>query len=203
MNRLEALHTLGLEEGASVDDIRIAYRETAQILHPDKFIENKKLQDRATEQFKRLQDAYRFLMDDAPKASATATRGRRGQASGEPQVSAFTEDEVEYNSIHARLAGITAARTQLVAQRDVVADERRTGLYMVVIGAVMVLLTMRRAFGLLGVISAIGLTLAVWGVTRMIACQRSLTTLDEHLDGLSSQRRQLESQLDEFEVVYE
>ena len=33
MNRTEALHILGLEDDATADDIKIAYRETVQILH--------------------------------------------------------------------------------------------------------------------------------------------------------------------------
>ena len=61
MNRLEALRTLGLDEDATDEDIKTAYRETAQILHPDRFATNKKLQERATEQFKNLQEAYDYL----------------------------------------------------------------------------------------------------------------------------------------------
>ena len=68
MNRLEALRALGLDEDATDEDIKTAYRETAQILHPDRFATNKKLQDRATEQFKNLQEAYDFL---------TSSKGRR------------------------------------------------------------------------------------------------------------------------------
>ena len=58
MNRTEALRILGLDNDATADDIKAAYKETAQILHPDRFAGNKKLQDRATEQFKNLQEAY-------------------------------------------------------------------------------------------------------------------------------------------------
>lgn len=65
MNRTEALHILGLEDDATADDIKIAYRETVQILHPDKFAGNEKLQNRATEQFKRLQEAYDLLSSGA------------------------------------------------------------------------------------------------------------------------------------------
>ena len=65
MNRTEALHILGLEDDATADDIKIAYRETVQILHPDKFAGNEKLQSRATEQFKRLQEAYDLLSSGA------------------------------------------------------------------------------------------------------------------------------------------
>ena len=61
MDRAEALRALGLEPGASAADIKAAYREMAQILHPDRFAANSKLQDRATEQFKNLQEAYEAL----------------------------------------------------------------------------------------------------------------------------------------------
>ena len=69
MNRKEALRILGLDDDATGDDIKAAYKETAQILHPDRFAGNKKLQDRATEQFKNLQEAYEFL---------TSGKGARG-----------------------------------------------------------------------------------------------------------------------------
>ena len=77
MNRTEALHILGLEDDATADDIKIAYRETVQILHPDKFAGNEKLQSRATEQFKRLQEAYDLL-----SSGASGGRGGRGARSG-------------------------------------------------------------------------------------------------------------------------
>lgn len=74
MNRTEALHILGLEDDATADDIKIAYRETVQILHPDKFAGNEKLQNRATEQFKRLQEAYDLLSSAQAAAVAAAVR---------------------------------------------------------------------------------------------------------------------------------
>ena len=58
MNRNEALRLLGLSADAASEEVKAAYRETAQILHPDRFASNKKLQERATEQFKNLQEAY-------------------------------------------------------------------------------------------------------------------------------------------------
>ena len=76
MNRNEAFHILGLEDDASADDIKVAYRETVQILHPDKFAGNEKLQSRATEQFKRLQEAYELLT-----SSSGSRRGRGSSAS--------------------------------------------------------------------------------------------------------------------------
>ena len=201
MNRTEALHILGLEDDATADDIKIAYRETVQILHPDKFAGNEKLQSRATEQFKRLQEAYDLL-------SSGASGGRSGSSSGASSSSgaarAWTEveDGAEVESlteaeIKARLAGIAAARAQLVAQRDTVSDERRNGLAMAAIGAVATLLTIRRPFGILGMIAAVAGTATVWGIIQFLGAQRNLNTLNEHLAKLTEERKEYEALLEE------
>ena len=104
MNRNEALRLLGLSADATSEEVKAAYRETAQILHPDRFASNKKLQERATEQFKNLQEAYEVL---------TSGKGSSARARG---TIASSAEEAEIN---ARLAGISAARKQLLTQRDV------------------------------------------------------------------------------------
>lgn len=210
MNRTEALHILGLEDDATADDIKIAYRETVQILHPDKFAGNEKLQNRATEQFKRLQEAYDLLTSGSGGGrSARAGRSSRSGASSGPATSsgaacAWTEVEdgveVEYLTeaeIKARLAGIAAARAQLVAQRDTVSDERRNGLAMAAIGAVATLLTIRRPFGILGMIAAVAGTATVWGIIQFLGAQRNLNTLNEHLAKLTEERKEYEALLEE------
>mgnify|MGYP000046065984 FL=1 len=210
MNRTEALHILGLEDDATADDIKIAYRETVQILHPDKFAGNEKLQNRATEQFKRLQEAYDLLTSGSGGGrSARAGRSSRSGASSGPATSAgaaraWTEVEdgveVEYLTeaeIKARLAGIAAARAQLVAQRDTVSDERRNGLAMAAIGAVATLLTIRRPFGILGMIAAVAGTATVWGIIQFLGAQRNLNTLNEHLSKLTEERKEYEALLEE------
>lgn len=210
MNRTEALHILGLEDDATADDIKIAYRETVQILHPDKFAGNEKLQNRATEQFKRLQEAYDLLTSGSGGGrSARAGRSSRPGASSGPATSsgaarAWTEVEdgveVEYLTeaeIKARLAGIAAARAQLVAQRDTVSDERRNGLAMAAIGAVATLLTIRRPFGILGMIAAVAGTATVWGIIQFLGAQRNLNTLNEHLAKLTEERKEYEALLEE------
>lgn len=204
MNRNEALNILGLEDDASADDIRVAYRETVQILHPDKFSGNEKLQSRATEQFKRLQEAYELLT-----SSSGSRRGRGSSASSSAPRSSgaarsWTETEgdleVEYLTeaeIKARLAGIAAARAQLVAQRDTVTDERRNGLAMAGIGAVAAFFTIRRPFGIFGFIAAMAVPAAIWGVVQAISAQRNLNTLNEHLAKLTEERKEYEALLDE------
>ena len=206
MNRNEALHILGLNDDATADDIKIAYRETVQILHPDKFAGNEKLQTRATEQFKRLQEAYELLCSNTGRRGRSGSDGSRGSSAGSSTGAArsWTETEgdveVEYvteDEIRARLAGIAAARAQLVAQRDTVSYERRNALVRAGIAAEAAFFTIRRPFGIMGVIAAMAVPAAIWGVVQAIGAQRNLNTLNEHLAQLTEERKEYEALLEE------
>lgn len=217
MNRSEALHILGLNEGATQQEIKEAYREAVQIMHPDKFAGNKKLQARATEQFKYLQEAYDVLKSSPGRTAGGRTgAGGRGSSSGGRSSSAsassgtrgaarsYTVEEdgtqVEYltvEEIKARLAGIAAARAQLVAQKDALEDERRNGVIMAVIGGVATLLTIRRPFGIFGAIAAVASAATVWGVIKIWSSQQSINTLDKHLAELKRERQEYEALLDD------
>lgn len=204
MNRNEALNILGLEDDASADDIKVAYRETVQILHPDKFAGNEKLQSRATEQFKRLQEAYELLTSSngGRRARGSSASSSAPRSSGAARSWTETEGDVEVEylteaEIRARLSGIAAARAQLVAQRDTVTDERRNGLAMAGIGAVAAFFTIRRPFGIFGFIAAMAVPAVIWGVVQAISAQRNLNTLNEHLAKLTEERKEYEALLDE------
>lgn len=205
MNRNEALHILGLEDDATAEDIKVAYRETVQILHPDKFAGNEKLQNRATEQFKRLQEAYELLSSGSGGSSRAARRGGSSSPSASGAAARSWKEtegdvEVEYLTeaeIKARLAGIAAARAQLVAQRDTVSDERRNGLAMAAIGGVATLLTIRRPFGIFGFIAAMAVPATIWGIVQVVSSQRNLNTLNDHLAKLTEERKEYEALIDE------
>lgn len=205
MNRNEALHILGLEDDATAEDIKVAYRETVQILHPDKFAGNEKLQNRATEQFKRLQEAYELLSSGSGGSSRAARRGGPSSPSASGAAARSWKEtegdvEVEYLTeaeIKARLAGIAAARAQLVAQRDTVSDERRNGLAMAAIGGAAALLTIRRPFGIFGFIAAMAVPATIWGIVQVVSAQRNLNTLNDHLAKLTEERKEYEALLDE------
>lgn len=187
MNRTEALRILGLNEDATPEEIKAAYKETVQILHPDRFANNKKLQERATEQFKNLQDAYDFL------SSAKGAKKAGGSSAGSSRASVHSA-EVQ---AEARLAGIKAARTQLVKQRDVVLDERRNGAIMAVVGGIAALLTVRRPFGILGMVAAIASAATVYGIVQVVSAQRTLNTLEEHITDLRAQEKRILKDLGE------
>lgn len=55
-----SLRILGLENGASVADIKKAYKKNALKWHPDKNLGNK---EEATERFKKISSAYIFLTE--------------------------------------------------------------------------------------------------------------------------------------------
>ncbi|MDR0515322.1 MAG: DnaJ domain-containing protein [Coriobacteriaceae bacterium] len=195
MNRTEALRALGLDEDADIADIKAAYKEMAQILHPDRFATSKKLQDRATEQFKNLQEAYDYLTSNK---RSSARRGARSSgtpgASGAGQTAqGSTRPSSARYSYEARLAGIAAARTQLVAQRDALLDSRRNGIIVAAVG-VLVVLVFRHP-----IIMALGPTAAVWGIVQVISAQTAISSLTRHIQELNKEHKRVAQELEDID----
>lgn len=191
MNRIEALRLLGLDEDATDQDIKIAYKETVQILHPDRFASNKKLQERATEQFKNLQEAYEYL------TSSAARKSRRGGTSSmdDDPASRRASARYQHQQAEARLAGIQAARTQLVKQRDALLDERRNALIMMVVGGIVAFIAIRRP-GAFKTIGGIASAAAIWGVVSLLSSQRNINTLNDHIAELRAEEKAILDELD-------
>lgn len=61
------LRTLGLEPGASLEDVKKAFRDLSKVWHPDRFGEDPALQKKAEDQLKAINDAYRQLQDYQPE----------------------------------------------------------------------------------------------------------------------------------------
>ena len=59
---------LGIEKNASEDEIKKAYRKLSRKYHPDANVNNPN-KDKAEEQFKRIQQAYKQIMDERSGAS--------------------------------------------------------------------------------------------------------------------------------------
>ena len=67
---LTHLKTLGLELGASREDVKKAYRDLSKVWHPDRFTEDPALQQKAGEQLKAINDAYQHLKFYEPQLDA-------------------------------------------------------------------------------------------------------------------------------------
>ena len=61
LDPLPHLNTLGLEHGASREDVKKAYRDLSKVWHPDRFAGDPALQRKAEEQLKAINDAYEQL----------------------------------------------------------------------------------------------------------------------------------------------
>jgi curved DNA-binding protein CbpA len=61
--REKCLEVLGLEPAASAQEIKAAYRDLAKVWHPDRFAHDPRLQQKAQEKLKEINDAYRRLLD--------------------------------------------------------------------------------------------------------------------------------------------
>ncbi len=65
---------LGVREGASMDEIKTAYKELAKKYHPDKYVNNP-LGDLAAEKMKEINEAYDYLTKNGGKAGGSQSYG--------------------------------------------------------------------------------------------------------------------------------
>jgi len=61
---------LGLPPGAPKEDVKRAYLDLVQVWHPDRFTHNPRLQKKAEDNVKRINDAYEALKEYEPPAEA-------------------------------------------------------------------------------------------------------------------------------------
>jgi WD40 repeat protein len=80
---------LELPPGASLDEVKEAYRDLAQVWHPDRFANSPRLQQKALEKMKEINEAYDFLKSYQPPAARPEPPPRRpAPAQPEPPRSA-------------------------------------------------------------------------------------------------------------------
>lgn len=206
----EALRLLGLEEGATEADIKLAYKEMAQILHPDKFAGNKKLSERANEQFKMVNEAREVLL--SKKASArigrrpggagssggrTTGAGAGGYGAGGSGAGSYGDyDSEAYDravSLKARLAGIAAAKTQFTAQLDLEFDRRRIATYLLIGGVIGMIVGAK-----IRIVEPFGGTALIWGVVQYFSSQSNIKKMKEHVAELEKDRKKCEKELEKL-----
>lgn len=62
---------LGINEGASEEDIKLAYREMVKKYHPDKYVNNP-LKDLAEEKMREINEAYDYLIKNSGRSSSSS-----------------------------------------------------------------------------------------------------------------------------------
>jgi hypothetical protein len=79
---LDLLHlcaVLGVQPGASVSDVKAAYRDLVQVWHPDRFGKDTRLNTLATEKLKEINEAYSRLMELATPSGYVPMLSRPAQ----------------------------------------------------------------------------------------------------------------------------
>lgn len=66
LDTTQAYRVLGLVPGATMDEVKTAYRDLAQVWHPDRFPDNNRLRDKAQLTLQRINEAYALLRDLPP-----------------------------------------------------------------------------------------------------------------------------------------
>ncbi|WP_297183325.1 J domain-containing protein [uncultured Enorma sp.] len=179
MTRDEALSVLGLEPGVSRAEILAAYRELAQMLHPDKFGENKRLRARAEQQMKRINEARDVLLKAAGASSRGGSASRR-----EGRASADSSPEAILFEATARARAAETARLAVVAQLRTMRERRRSMLVMAGVAAIVAFLFLRVRGGLGAMIASIASMVAVWGVVDAVM-------LSSQVEALKTRSREL------------
>lgn len=150
MTREEALTALGLESGATQEEIAAAYRELAQMLHPDKYGKSKRLRERAEQQMRVINEAR-----DTLTRGCTRSRSTSGSSTSSSQ-DIYLEATARARAAEtARLAVVTSARTM---------NERRQGrITMLAISLVVALISSRLRGTVGALVFSISSMLVVWG----------------------------------------
>jgi len=77
MDPRRAYRVLGLVPGATADEVRTAWHDLAQVWHPDRFPEGRRLRAKAEENLKRINAAYEVLKAFDPATLREPSLARR------------------------------------------------------------------------------------------------------------------------------
>ncbi len=185
----EALRILGLKPGATRAEIQVAYRELAQMLHPDKFADNKKLRARAEQQMRTVNEARDTLLKGAAtnaQGSASARAARSGSSTASRH-RAMTPEEIAFEA-DARAHAAETARLTVAAQARTM-RERRGGMVTMVVIAALVMLVTSRMGGMIGTLAfSVSSMLVVWGIVDIVTLSNQVRVLQARAADLQRQR---------------
>jgi hypothetical protein len=80
MNIEKAYEVLGLKLDASIDDLKLAYRDLVNVWHPDRFLHNPRLKEKAEQQLQEINQAYESLLSFMILAGKEGLNEKNGAA---------------------------------------------------------------------------------------------------------------------------
>ena len=83
--RARCCETLGLKPGAQAHEIKAAYRDLAKVWHPDRFTHDPRLQAKAQEKLKEINEVYRRLLAGPPTPPRAARPATRHESQATPR----------------------------------------------------------------------------------------------------------------------
>lgn len=200
MTRGEALRVLGLDGDPSRHEIASAYRELAQMLHPDKYGSDQRLRRRAEQQMRIINEARDALLKTAPSSRAKgpddAARRHRSARAGAARDPRDIADEADLRARAAEAARI------LVSQEARTLRERRTSMAGLTAVSALVLLVTFRMPGMLGnIVQSVALMLTVWGIYDMVATTHQAGALRGRMRELADERDRARDIADEARAL--
>lgn len=169
----EATTVLGLEPGATAEDVEVAWRELAQMLHPDRYGSNAKLRARAERQMARINEARDVLRRGMGSRGAAA-----GASSGTRSTTAADSPAQIARAAQLRANAAETARIQIVTQVRTMSERRAGYIRLVVIAGVGALICSR----LRGTVGALGFSIAsmlvVWSAVDAVTLSNQIRALD-------------------------
>ena len=87
----EYYRVLGLDPGASPEEIKKAYRDMAKVWHPDRFPNDPHLQSKGNEQFKKVTEAYEKLIKHQASENTFSSQAHKSPEDSGKQPGAHTQ----------------------------------------------------------------------------------------------------------------
>ena len=85
MNVKKSYEILRLEPDASVADLKLAYRDMVNVWHPDRFLHNPRLKEKAERQLQQVNQAYEILLASMSSDAKNGLKDKAGAAGNNAQ----------------------------------------------------------------------------------------------------------------------
>lgn len=189
MNRFEALHTLGLEENASDEDVRLACYGLEKAVKAFDFSDSERIAQRVQSLSERAKEAKGFLLSARNKTVARKVRSYASKQRGKLTVTPVQEKT-------ARLHGLERLRAVLIAYHDEERGKRRGSILTLLVCIVVSFVTLRYLRGMprMVVFAVLG-AVAIGGSTLLTNSHLQVRKARDHVlhvDGaIAALRREL------------